>query len=281
MFTIRWLIIFAAISVVVQGISGDYMCNVTLKAENGVGGKQMYRSRASGGISVLLYEGQTITEIILIHNTNDECSLKLQNVVYSNDGISDDVTVSINGTKLGSFKSEPRSEQGEGWNNFQVRAGFSTEEKLTDSLYNISLDVTQADEYGIEIDTLTLLLSCITEVAEEDASQKCPPSLVTHIIGNDGITSATADTTGSEATEATDGSKDTNETIISIVLVVFGGIALVLGVPSAIYTTRKVYQCFQKKKARETAPNTYEEVESEASEYQHFCDKDTKTLSWP
>ena len=263
--TFRMFVIF--VNLIVCSVCKQPTCSVTLEAENGVGGKQMYRLAASGGIDVLLMKGQTISEKILLHDTytNNTCVLKLLNVVYSNDGIGDDVTVSANNIQLGSFKSDAKSGSGERWNSFRNVMGFSTELEVIVGEYNITVEVMEADEYGIEIDTLTLLVDCATfrNNDTETAVSVCPPSLVT--VDNDMEVGATDETDYPVVGGLSKGNSDEahntnrkNETIFSIILVIFGGLALVFGVPGTVYATKKVYRCIsdgqlRKKEANEAA----------------------------
>ena len=86
-------------------------CLMEFEAENGVtSGQTMQRSRASGGLSVSLTRaGQHVTHTF---STDTVCTAQVHSVLYSNDGQSDVVQVSLDGTTMGTFRTQAKSNYG-------------------------------------------------------------------------------------------------------------------------------------------------------------------------
>ena len=161
-----WLILTAVI-IVTNETRGLYTCTVNFEAENGSGGKQIYRSLASGGITALLKEGEAVSDCLKFHNTNNNnCSFKLLSVRYSNDGIGDVIEVYINDTQLASFQTKAYAANGDDWNYFQTKTGFSTSTQLSTSNM-ITVAAVEADEYGDNIINI-----------DDTEDNECPRSLI-------------------------------------------------------------------------------------------------------
>lgn len=213
--------IFFVIKVWSQHIN---MCGVVLEAENGSGGEKEYRSHASGGLSVrLMEEGDTISFQMNFALTDNTCTLQLKSVTYSNDGLSDSIQVSLDNTSLGSFQTYASSNGGENWNSFRTQNGFASKVQLLDSRFVITVDVLDTDEYGVEIDKISLQLDCTNEITIEDA--QCSPSIL----------SQENNESDSESSHLSDG----------VIATIFFGIvgilvALLLGIPGCIVAVRKL-----------------------------------------
>lgn len=194
---------------------------MTLEAEDGnYDGMLMYRSEASSGLAVLLNEGQTIRYGIVIRDNGNSCFIKLLHVTYSNDGDGDDIQVLLNNTVLGSFRTYAISDNGESWNDFHTESGFSTEKELHVSPYILTIRVLEADQYGVEIDKLSLQLECINTIrAIENA--ECQPPLISF-----------------DNSEDNSDTRDRGLSDGAIVGIVFGVLAVVIGVPGCIVATK-------------------------------------------
>ena len=169
-----WLLL-AMVRFLTVGVSGQFVCTATVEAENGYhdGGRTMYRSRASGGVTVWLKEGESLSYQM---HFNGSCSIRLSYIRYSNDGSEDTVQVFINDTLLGSFETSGYSNYGYNWNHFYIRDGFSDGKLLLHSQYLLNLFVLEADFYGVEIDLITMKLNCSTLYDNED--DECQGSLI-------------------------------------------------------------------------------------------------------
>ena len=195
------------------------MCSIVLEAENGRGGEREYRSNASGGLSVRLLEGETISYQMEFAFTDNTCTLQLMSVTYSNDGPSDRVQVSLDTTSLGSFQTYASSNGGKNWNIFRTQSGFASKVTLSDSRFMIIVDALETDEYGVEIDKISLQLECTNEVSTEDA--QCSPSVFSQ--DNNTINSHLSD-----------------GLIITIVFGVVGSLSILIGIPGCIIASQKM-----------------------------------------
>ena len=160
------------------GVSGQFVCTATVEAENGYhdGGHTMYRSRASGGLTVWLKEGESLSYQM---HFDVSCSIRLSYIRYSNDGSEDTVQVFINDTLLGSFETSGYSNYGYNWNRFYIRRGFSDGKLLLHSQYLLNLFVPEADFYGVEIDLIAMKLNCTTLYKMDDnKDDECQASLI-------------------------------------------------------------------------------------------------------
>jgi len=76
-------------------------------------GKEMFRSKASGGITVNLREGGYIEWTFA---TGSKCDVAIMDVRYSNDGLSDTIELLLDEVPIGSFKTLAVSDEGKRWN---------------------------------------------------------------------------------------------------------------------------------------------------------------------
>ena len=120
-------------------------------------GKTMYRSNASGGITVnIVKNGYLIWNL----NVTGSCDMQVMSVRYSNDGMSDTVEMFLNERKLGSFRTVAQSKEGELWNVFRSSGVLGKAVPLLTGQNALKLLVTEADKPGVEIDKVTLKSSC-------------------------------------------------------------------------------------------------------------------------
>lgn len=153
-------------------VAGTTSSSITilLEGEDGSGdGKIMPRSNASNQKTVWLHAGES--RLLSFQLAASACYML--SVRYSNDGGSDQVEVSMDGVSVGQFTTQhtrPSGGQpGSGWNNF-FSIGPIGSVDLPPGPYNITVSVTQADFYGVEIDVVTLE-SC--PVTSFDNCQMC------------------------------------------------------------------------------------------------------------
>ena len=125
-----WLpLTFTALILLIRGVSCLYTCTLTLEAEHGINieTSTMQRSRASGGLTAFLMENGSILYQLSFDQDENSCSIQLINVTYSNDGLGDEIQVSLNNISLGFFRTKAHSRNGYGWNIFETSSGFSKE----------------------------------------------------------------------------------------------------------------------------------------------------------
>ncbi len=153
-----------------------------LEVEDGsTTGTQMYRSAASGGISVLLHKDDYVRYLFV---TSSENVMSVQNVVYSNDGIGDQIRVSLNATHtIGSFTSRARTGNGGLWNVFLNSGPVGTETSISPGEHEITLEAASADEYGVELDRITLSFTG----SEAYPMFKVTSNSISHDSGSDGL----------------------------------------------------------------------------------------------
>ena len=127
---------------------------------NTTGTGENYREAASGGIAVNLLWNDYLQWYL---NVTRSCDFKVLSVQYSNDGFSDTVDLVLNGTTIGSFRTEAVSREGEWWNVFKSSGTVGNPMSLFADEYTLKLIVRSADEDGVDIDKVILQLnsSCI------------------------------------------------------------------------------------------------------------------------
>ena len=200
---------------VVGEVSSLNSCSIPLEAEHGFGGKQMHRSEASGGIAVQLLKGEAIN-----YHLNFNCTIQLLNVRYSNDGIGDTIEVTINGRLLGSFKSFAETGKGDNWNIFRKETNFTIHLLLFESEAEIKVTAVEADEYGVEIDKLSLQVTC------SRVDPECPQLTMT----NNDVDTSSDDNTSQLSTGE----------LIAIISVIVGA---VIGIPGCIVAIYQINKC--------------------------------------
>jgi hypothetical protein len=137
------------------GVTSQNTCTVSLEAENGTGGRYMYRSNASGGISVLLFEHEQLVHDNLVFRSEDNlCSLQLFGIRYGKSG---QIEAFLNGTSLGSVTTPAESDSGV--NMFQT-VEMPSKLRMFEGKYIVKLFVIEADPNGIEIDKCLLQFEC-------------------------------------------------------------------------------------------------------------------------
>ena len=152
-------------------------CIVRLEAEHGTSnGVEMIRGRASNDRTVLLKMRGEIEHTFRISSF---CGVSVTNVTYSNDGLSDIILLTINGTDIiGSFKSRARSGRGRLWNVFRSTGPVGNYVGLSPGEHTLVLTVMASeDDYGVEIDETTLSVVCANNI-DVNSQEECPKSEV-------------------------------------------------------------------------------------------------------
>lgn len=107
------------------------------------------RSQASKQKSVLLFQDDILTFNIC---SLSEIDLTVNEMVYSNDGNSDTITISIDQHIIGSFTTISSSNGGLGWNNFTTSGQIGNKTTLSEGQHKVEITISSADSYGVELD---------------------------------------------------------------------------------------------------------------------------------
>lgn len=111
------------------------------------------RSSASGKFTVHLHKDDLVqVEFCLGRNS----LVSIQNVVYSNDGNTDIIHVSVDGQNLGTFQTSVLEDDGNGWNRFKSSKSLHGKAMLPSGRHVIDIKAKHTDQWGVEIDHLIL-----------------------------------------------------------------------------------------------------------------------------
>lgn len=135
--------------------------NLTIQAEDGASTSASinYRSGATNGLAVFLKQGGVLTLIFQLTG-KETCTMSISDIQYSNDGLSDVFTLEITdyGT-IGKVVTRPHSLNGLLWNLFLPTGPVGETLEIDEGVYNLTITATAADEYGVEIDYVSLLFT--------------------------------------------------------------------------------------------------------------------------
>ena len=178
-------------------------------------GTTMHRSEASNKMTVLLFESESIEHRF---TTSSNCVFMLRGLHYSNDGLTDNVTLSINGQFIVQVETIQEYRDGHLWNEIRDSGSIGKEISITPGQHSLEISVTSSDSYGVEIDVTILDFSCEND---NDVNGRCLKTVV-------------------EALEEPDsnGKKDTLAIVVSVVTII--GTLVGLLVPAII-----VYNCYR------------------------------------
>ena len=147
-------------------------------------GSKVYRTAASGGIAVQLFQTDYV-----VWPLNITCgSLLVQNVRYSSHSLSDEIELQLNGTTIGSFRTEAVPQGGESWNVFKNSGVVGKPVSLLDDQHALKVVVGSADEEGVEIDKVTLIAFCIS--ADDESQTITKKDIIGWTIGATGVSVA-------------------------------------------------------------------------------------------
>ena len=148
-------------------------CYIDFEAEYGTfTGTTMHRSEASNRMTVLLTFAETIEHHF---TTTSGCEVTLGGLYYSNDGDTDNVTLSIDGLIIGLIETIEEYGNGHLWNVIRNSGSIGKEISINSGKHSLLLLVTSPDLNGVEIDKTSLMFSCEND---DDASAECPQSVV-------------------------------------------------------------------------------------------------------
>ena len=152
-----------------------------LEAELGSGypsGAYRHRSAASSDATVALNQGQSTTLHFSVFST---CTVSVTNVAYTNDGGSDTISVSVDGTNIGSFQTVAESNAGHNWNVVRNSGNLGNSVIVASGTHTVRVTATTTDQYGVEIDRVSLLFDseCVTSIRCVDPPASIPSSFET------------------------------------------------------------------------------------------------------
>lgn len=134
-----------------------------LEAQHGFSNdaQQVFRGGAKNGIAVLIKQEGYLFIDFKVQPPDKKCSMRISNVRYSNNGLSDAVELYVNETKLGELHTRAKSGGGELWNVFLSTGPIGESIQVTKGIYQLKLYAINTDEYGVEIDSITLSFNCM------------------------------------------------------------------------------------------------------------------------
>jgi len=222
-------------------ISLRFALAVNLEAENsdsGSSGKLIFRSAASGGYVI----NQRLDDYSIWHfNTTTSCEVVISGVCYSNDGGPDTIELQIDDSSIGNVTTAAVSQNGHQWNIFRSSGTVGNPVTLSEGQHTLKLTVIMADEFGVDIDKVTLNGPCIvgsspTQTSDAKTGTPLPDTTATT---NDGITESTGGSAGPTGPLTT----------AEIVVIAIGAVGLLIsaaGIIIAAYTCSKKH--FKNKK---------------------------------
>ena len=167
-----------AIALLVIVVKVTTTFSLELEAEDGSGyptGAQRPRSAASNDATVALNQGQSIT---LHFSVFSSCTASVSDVAYTNDGGADTISVSIDGTNVGSFQTVAESNAGHNWNVVRNSGNLGSSVNIISGLHTVRVTATSTDQYGVEIDKVTIRFNseCIQRIQCIDPPSTLPSS---------------------------------------------------------------------------------------------------------
>ena len=136
-----------------------YGCRLDFIAEYGnTNGEIMSRSAASYGHTVrFARNGQFLYWFFI---TKSPCNIDVLNVLYTNDGPSDNLTVYLNENFIGSFQTVNHSKEGVFWNKIVESGLVGRTTVLRQGNHTLNISVVTVDIYGVEIDKVIIGALC-------------------------------------------------------------------------------------------------------------------------
>ena len=130
----------------------------------------MFRSAASDGKTVrFIEEGEFVSWAFQTHS--HMCGFDVLNVIYSNDGPSDNITVWLDGEYIDGFETFNHKKEGAFWNKMLESGLLGTTKALTAGDHTLNVSVLSVDVHGVEIDEVIVGVLC-------DDVEECSESLL-------------------------------------------------------------------------------------------------------
>ncbi|XP_071088274.1 uncharacterized protein [Haliotis cracherodii] len=113
------------------------------------------RADASNKKTVALYNTESLTYDLCL---TKEKTFRMDKMRYSNDGLKDLITISVNDREIGRVETRELAGNGELWNNILEVVNIGVERRLAAGNYSLTVTADHADLYGVELDSLTFSL---------------------------------------------------------------------------------------------------------------------------
>ncbi|XP_046569997.1 uncharacterized protein LOC124278320 isoform X2 [Haliotis rubra] len=110
------------------------------------------RADASNKKTVVLYNTESLTYDMCL---TKEKTFRLDKLRYSNDGLKDLITFSVNDREVGRVETRELDGNGELWNDILEVVNIGVEKRLAAGNYSLTVTAEHADLYGVELDSLT------------------------------------------------------------------------------------------------------------------------------
>ncbi|XP_048246520.1 mesocentin-like isoform X2 [Haliotis rufescens] len=122
--------------------------------QNGYPGcRLMPRSNATNQQNVWMFQGESLTLNFCLDNP---ALVSVDDFIYSNDGWQDSVLIAIDDEPLADVETHDTSFEGELWNIFSGTGPQGKQVSLQEGSHTLTVSVTQADKWGVELDALVL-----------------------------------------------------------------------------------------------------------------------------
>lgn len=212
----------------VYSIHSSHGCRLRFTAAYGVtDGELISRSAASYGKTVRFFEvGQSVLWHFYIQTS---CSIDVLNVIYSNDGPSDNLTVYINDRYIGSFQSVEHSKEGVYWNKLVQSGLIGKPIILNKGNHTLSLNISLVDIYGFETDEVILGAIC------DDG--KCSVTITGH---PDNDNDVQRQTTSPEGNKNYLNKSNVITLAVGVTSIV---ISIIIAIPTIIVAVWTIYKC--------------------------------------
>uniref|UniRef100_A0A1X7UBG8 TNF family profile domain-containing protein n=1 Tax=Amphimedon queenslandica TaxID=400682 RepID=A0A1X7UBG8_AMPQE len=132
---------------------------VEIEAEYGfsTNAEKHYRSGAANGLAVFLkQEGQIA---LFFQVTSEEtCLMQVHDILYSNDGSSNAFILHLNNKSIGEAVNNASNNNTYLLNQFISTGQAGEEVIIREGLYNLTITVETADEFGVEIDSVSVYM---------------------------------------------------------------------------------------------------------------------------
>ena len=134
-------------------------CRLDFIAKYGnTNGETVSRSAASYGRTIrFTKKGQFLYWVFVTQST---CSIDILNVLYTNDGPSDNLTVYLDENFIGSFQTVEHSREGVYWNKIVESGLIGRTTVLQQGNHTLNISIVTVDIHGVEIDKVTIGVLC-------------------------------------------------------------------------------------------------------------------------
>jgi hypothetical protein len=116
-----------------------------------------FRRNASSGKTVYLKTGDLIKRSVCV---TGNVKVDMKTIMLSNDGGSDVIGVYMQYIGVTSISTSENYQGGNGWNDIKT-INIERSIFLQDGQYELEVKATNADQYGVEIDSLTVIVTTI------------------------------------------------------------------------------------------------------------------------